>query len=36
LLTNKRRLGIMRRHLKYVSRPRAAYDIAEDITRELK
>ena len=36
LLTNKRRLAIMRRHLKYVSRPRAAYDIAEDIIKELR
>jgi processive 1,2-diacylglycerol beta-glucosyltransferase len=35
LLTNPRRLAIMRRHLKYVSRPRAAYDIAEDIAKEL-
>jgi len=35
LLTNKRRLAIMRKHLKYVSRPRAAYDIAEDIIKEL-
>lgn len=36
LLTNSRRLGIMRRHLQYVSRPRAAYEIAEDIVRELR
>jgi processive 1,2-diacylglycerol beta-glucosyltransferase len=35
LLQNKRRLAIMRRHLKWVSRPYAAYDIIEDITSEL-
>jgi processive 1,2-diacylglycerol beta-glucosyltransferase len=31
LLANKRRLNIMRKHLKYVSHPRAAYDIIDDI-----
>ncbi len=31
LLTNKRRLNIMRNHLKYISHPRAAYDIMDDI-----
>jgi processive 1,2-diacylglycerol beta-glucosyltransferase len=36
LLLSKRRLGIMRRHLQYVSRPRAAYDIIEDIIKEVK
>jgi processive 1,2-diacylglycerol beta-glucosyltransferase len=36
LLTNNRRLEIMRRHLKYVSHPRAAYNVAEDIVKELK
>jgi processive 1,2-diacylglycerol beta-glucosyltransferase len=36
LLTNSRRLAIMRRHLKYVSRPRAAYEIIEDIAKRLK
>jgi processive 1,2-diacylglycerol beta-glucosyltransferase len=36
LLLSARRLGIMRRHLQYVSRPRAAYEIAEDIVRELR
>ncbi|MDD5504065.1 MAG: glycosyltransferase [Candidatus Omnitrophica bacterium] len=35
LLTNKRRLAIMRGHLEYVSKPRAAYDIIKDITAEL-
>ncbi|MFA5068621.1 MAG: glycosyltransferase [Candidatus Omnitrophota bacterium] len=35
LLASKRRLAIMRRHLRYVSRPRAAYDIVKDITAEL-
>jgi len=33
LLKNKRRLSIMRSHLKWVSRPQAAYDIMQDITR---
>jgi len=36
LLANKRRLSIMRRHLKYVSRPRAAYDVLNDIVSEIK
>jgi processive 1,2-diacylglycerol beta-glucosyltransferase len=36
LLTNKRRLDIMKRHLRYVSRPRAAYDIVEDIVKVLR
>jgi len=36
LLANKRRLAIMRRHLKYVSRPRAAYDVLNDIISEIK
>jgi len=31
LLSNKRRLNIMRSHLKYISHPRAAYDIMNDI-----
>lgn len=31
LLTNKRRLNIMRKHLKYISHPRAAYEIINDI-----
>jgi len=33
LLRNKRRLSIMRSHLKWVSHPQAAYDIIRDITR---
>ncbi len=36
LLTNKRRLAIMRRHLKYISRPYAAYDIIKDILSGVK
>jgi len=36
LLYNRRRLAIMRRHLKYVSRPRAAYDIVDDIMKGMK
>jgi len=36
LLQSKRRLEGMRRHLKYVSRPRAAYNIVSDITSELR
>ncbi|NQT95833.1 MAG: hypothetical protein HQ572_05225 [Candidatus Omnitrophica bacterium] len=36
LLKSKRRLTIMRRHLKYVSRSRAAYEIVKDITSTLK
>ena len=36
LLANKRRLSIMRRHLNYVSRPRAAYDVLNDIVSEIK
>ena len=36
LLFNQRRLEIMRKHLKYVSRPRAAYEITRDIISELK
>lgn len=35
LLANSRRLSIMRRHLKYVSRPYAAYDIIDDVTSRL-
>jgi len=31
LMANKRRLNIMRKHLKYVSHPRAAYEIINDI-----
>lgn len=36
LLTNKRRLRIMREHLKWVSHPRAAYKILRDILSELR
>lgn len=36
LLTNKRRLRIMRDHLKWVSHPRAAYKILRDILSELR
>ncbi|MFH1868102.1 MAG: glycosyltransferase [Candidatus Omnitrophota bacterium] len=36
LLTNQRRLSIMRKHLKWVSRPKAAYNIVQDIVSELK
>jgi processive 1,2-diacylglycerol beta-glucosyltransferase len=35
LLQSSRRLSIMRRHLKWVSHPRAAYDIIKDITSGL-
>ena len=36
LLENKRRLGIMRSHLKWVSHPRAAYKILGDILTQLR
>jgi processive 1,2-diacylglycerol beta-glucosyltransferase len=36
LLKNKRRFGIMRRHLQYVSHPDAAYEIVRDIVKDLR
>ena len=36
LLSSKRRLAIMRKHLEYVSRPHAAYEIIGDISKQLK
>ena len=36
LLYDEKRMRIMRHHLKYVSRPKAAYDIVADITKSIK